>query len=68
MAMSRKDYVAIGNAIRNSFDVCSAMTWNNPEVIKNVVARQIAGVFEQDNPRFDTNRFLRFVETGKDVR
>lgn len=51
MAMSRKDYVAIADAIANA---------NRGEhtVTREEVACRIASVFAADNPRFDRGRFL----------
>ena len=64
--MTRKDYIAIGQAIRAAF-----LTSPRSEPVVSVVSKVtlgIADVFEKDNPRFDRARFLRFVEIGEDKR
>lgn len=53
--MTKKDYHAIGEALRLAGDTVRT-------------APLIADVFEKDSPRFDRERFLRFVATGKDTR
>jgi len=55
--MTKKDYRAIGHAIREAF------TYG---VSPRDIAERVADVFAKDNPSFDRKRFLRFVETGKD--
>ena len=49
--LSRKHYTAIANILAN----------NQPDIHKayvRCIARQLAGYFEQDNPRFDRKKFL----------
>ncbi len=62
--MGPTDYRAIGQAIRNA-RMGSKVTGYTPD---HLVSEYLADVFERDNPRFDRERFLRFVETGKDTR
>jgi hypothetical protein len=62
--MTKKDYRAIGQAICNA-RMGSKVTGYTPD---HLVAEYLADVFERDNSHFDRARFLRFVETGKDVR
>jgi len=72
--MTRRDYRAIGKALR----AAGAYLAFNPDSLSpeaekrrwavQYVAPYIADVFEQDNPRFDRERFIRFIETGKDTR
>ncbi len=53
--MSRKDYVAIAEAIRAETD-----EWSSREQANAVyfVAKRLARKFQQDNNRFDTSRFM----------
>lgn len=50
MAMSRKDYVAIAEAIS------STITSN---LDRNKLAAKLGVIFEADNPRFDYLRFMK---------
>jgi hypothetical protein len=62
--MTKKDYRAIGHAIR-----CFTEAHSQPvPSLWLDFSKVLAGVFERDNPKFDRARFLRFVETGKDTR
>ncbi len=66
--MGPKDYRAIGTALRAAeFDSNGIDDAMASLVIRNVALR-IADVFQDDNPRFDRERFLRFVKTGLDAR
>lgn len=56
--MTKKDYRAIGEALRRAGDTVNAVG----------MASLLADVFEQDNLCFDRERFLRFVATGIDTR
>lgn len=74
--MTRRDYVAIGKALRAAHDEIEAGrevgqpdTFNEGRFTALAwVTRAIADTLEADNPRFDRARFLRFVETGQDTR
>jgi len=68
--MTKKNYRAIGKALR-SVEFLEPLDSDTGEIVDECIrqiAFAIANVFEQDNPRFDRQRFLRFVETGKDTR
>lgn len=57
--MTRKDYVAIAAAIHNralAFDVGAHI---DGEAAVYMVARDLADVLANDNPRFDRARFLK---------
>jgi len=61
--MTKKDYVAIGRALRQTREEGGI----GSIALRNVSAN-IADAFAVDNPdRFDRQRFLRFVETGRDT-
>jgi hypothetical protein len=77
--MTKKDYVAIGKALRlaagftfpqTAHDLATNYTQLGQGFIMGIraVSEKLSDVFERDNPLFDRARFLRFVETGKDVR
>lgn len=62
--MTRKDYVAIAEAIAASklgeyADLEEAQYYSGREDGVTVVARNIADVMQSDNPRFDRSRFLK---------
>ena len=63
--MTRKDYVAIAEAINvSSLRGYDPREWgqsylNGREDALTVVARNIADVMQADNPRFDRSRFLK---------
>ncbi len=70
--MSKKDYVAIGKALRTVL-VRYNSGFSNPHdyTVAHIIhhaALEIAAVFAADNPNFDRQRFLWFVETGEDTR
>ena len=61
--MTRKDYETIASAIRQANETARA-NWigENAEIMADgiwLVARFIAEDCEQNNPRFDTRRFLQ---------
>jgi hypothetical protein len=58
--MSRKDYVAIALAIRAEYDATTP-GYESPLV---AVARRIANVLANDNPRFDHDRFIEAALGG----
>ncbi len=53
--MSRKDYEAIAADIARSMDRTLSP---HAEAVLRMLARDLAGTFEADNPRFDRDRFL----------
>lgn len=53
--MSRKDYVALAEAIRRQYD--ASTTDEALRAVRNVALMQ-AAVFAEDNPNFDRRRFL----------
>ena len=57
--MTRKDYIAIGKALRDT-----SLHLHESKIY--AVAQRVADVFASDNPLFDRARFLRFIETGKE--
>jgi len=57
--MMRRDYIRIGQAIRDS------ITTDEGAQQGYITALHLADVFAADNTRFDKERFLRFVETGE---
>jgi len=61
--MTRKDYQAIAEAINkareNELAMGASGDWlQGVEVTLSSVAHQLCKIFEQDNPRFDSNKFL----------
>lgn len=54
MATSKKNYVAVAAAIRESVRPATAETAGS---IRELAAR-LANIFAADNPRFDRQRFL----------
>lgn len=52
--MTRKDYVAIANVLKDSRTAVSRL-----EVERKLLAEKIADVMAGDNPRFDRARFLK---------
>jgi hypothetical protein len=65
--MSRKDYQAIADVLRNAYErQCDSVTLT-------YVAGQIGEVMQRDNARFDYARFMRAAgvpgfQTGKNAR
>jgi hypothetical protein len=71
--MTKKDYVAIGHALQYTKghflpERTKGTDTNLVDRVLDVASRYIANAFKDDNPSFDRERFLRFVETGKDTR
>jgi hypothetical protein len=62
--MTKKDYKAIGLVVRDRVLVDQSLSHGSHCVRR--LAEKLADVFAADNPRFDRERFLRFVETGVD--
>lgn len=62
MAMSKKHYEAIAEAIKREVEV-PGITGERERAIVGLaqlnLARAIALVMREDNPRFDTNRFMK---------
>jgi hypothetical protein len=57
--MTRKDFETVARVITDpSLHLQSSKT--------RALASRFADVFEQDNPRFDRERFLTYVESLKD--
>lgn len=60
--MSRKDYVAIAAAIRNTYDSYNTEEWADDgwseRTAIRLVAEAIADELAYDNPSFDRQRFL----------
>jgi hypothetical protein len=55
--MTRKDYVKVAEVIRNTASASvSNYGYIKAEIIQ--IANGLATVFEEDNPRFDADRFL----------
>ena len=57
MAMSRKHYVAVAQAVKDVRDI--AKDARNASEALDLLARRLATVFQGDNGMFDRNRFLR---------
>lgn len=53
--MTRKDYVAIAEAIKSETDEWSSRDQANAVYF---VAKRLARVFQRDNTRFETDRFM----------
>jgi hypothetical protein len=69
--MSRKDYLAIGNAIAKGTPISLAspdFPYHAILELRCRVAQEVAKVFERDNPNFNRERFLRFVRWGIDTK
>jgi hypothetical protein len=64
--MSQKDYKAIGKAIYDAGLGFIEQEETKPSHLVYWITQNIADVFERDNPNFDRERFIRFVETGVD--
>lgn len=56
--MTRKDYIAIAKVLLQAQLCASEDKYNSAEQAIGGVAREIASVFQQDNPRFDRRRFM----------
>lgn len=54
--MTRKDYIAIADAIRTSAEDAETV-----EMFKSIITARIARVFMADNSRFDDARFRKAV-------
>ncbi len=57
MAMSRKHYVAVAQAVKDVRDIAKDV--RNASEALDLLARRLATVFQGDNGMFDRNRFLR---------
>jgi len=60
---SRKDYNVVVDIITNSADaiVDELGVKGKESAIKSILAKEFADVFQADNPRFDTDRFINAV-------
>tara|TARA_Y100000310_G_scaffold190762_1_gene190750 strand:+ start:179 stop:397 length:219 start_codon:yes stop_codon:yes gene_type:complete len=63
MAMSRKHYVAVADALKAERTAWrdgnnGAIRTNAAELAVGMVATRLAQIFEADNPNFDTGRFI----------
>ena len=58
--MTRKDFIAVAEIIRDHGNILSINSAfdNGAKFAANRIARELAKVFKQQNPRFDTARFL----------
>jgi hypothetical protein len=65
--MTKKDYRTIGQALFRVKSEAHDVGARAEEAVDQVVL-ELCQVFERDNPRFDRDRFLRFVKTGEDTR
>lgn len=62
MSMSREDYRAVAEVLRsNLISAPEGAIEDHMNAIVNNIACQLAIVFAEDNPRFDTERFLLAV-------
>ena len=60
MAMSRKHYVAVAQAVKDVRDIAKdSPSVRNASEALDLLARRLATVFQGDNGMFDRNRFLR---------
>ena len=57
MAMSKKHYVAVAQAVKDVRDI--AKDARNVSEALDLLAQRLATVFQGDNGMFDRNRFLR---------
>lgn len=56
MSMSKKDYVAVARIISNTRELCQA---KEAREATTYIASDLAREFVKDNPRFDSDKFLR---------
>ncbi len=57
MAMSKKHYVAVAQAVKDVRDIAKDV--RNASEALDLLAQRLATVFQGDNGMFDRNRFLR---------
>ena len=56
--MTRKDYEKIAQAVRQVNEDVSGWEDARPDEVLDLLASYLCKVLEQDNPRFDRERFL----------
>ncbi|MGH9968105.1 MAG: hypothetical protein ACREBG_09775 [Pyrinomonadaceae bacterium] len=63
--MTRKDYIAIAEGLRNAVDYHGAT--REVEDVIMTAAESIASAMQVDNPRFDREHFLAVVRGERDL-
>jgi hypothetical protein len=60
--MTRKDYILIGTALREILSSRAGIPLSDkvPEYVQFIL-EPILAAFKADNPRFDADRFIRFI-------
>lgn len=58
MKLTKQHFRMVANAIRKI---------ENPEIKAMMIEDHIA-LFEKSNPRFDKERFIKYIETGSDKK
>lgn len=56
--MTRKDYTAIAAHLAETWEYCNTPSTTKQQVLEECI-RRIADVLEDDNPRFDRQRFYQ---------
>ena len=57
--MTKKDFIAVAEIIREHGNIFIGSSFDDgAKFAANRIARELAKVFKQQNPRFDTVRFL----------
>lgn len=64
--MTRKDYEAIANALKHAYAVAEEKPNESPREILNRFTNRLCVIFEEDNSRFDPNKFWDAVDPDKD--
>jgi hypothetical protein len=59
MAMSKKDYVAVANVLNGYY--AAASDNKDQQLGIKLIADSLSGVFADDNPRFNRDRFMDAV-------
>jgi hypothetical protein len=57
MAFTRQHYVKIADILKDAHNAYGDTNMSNPHGAVDHVARRLADVFADDNPRFDYDRF-----------
>ena len=57
--MSKKDYVQFANLLR---DIKQLIPTVDVTIAANLLAFNLCDVLENDNPRFDRDRFLAYID------
>ena len=63
--MSKKDYIAIANVIKDIRYITALDTYNTKFDLIDDITKRLAILFEIDNSQFSQSRFINYIKSEK---